>query len=128
MGDFFIATDSVITLLRMAALLATLVILILIGRNELAGLARNGWAWVREEARLSRTKTGYVAAVLGRSSTLLGACTLVFAVFRAPYFTSPGAQIAAGILSSVAVLAGCFIGLTVLAVTHEIVQQTRAGE
>ena len=128
MIDLFTANDPVIMLLRVAALLVAITLPILIARNELHGLATKGRDWVREEARLARTKTGYVAAILGRSSTLLGGCTFVFAVLRTDYFTAPAARAAAMILSAIAIVAGLFIGLIVIAITHEIARQTRGGE
>jgi len=125
MAEIFIAKSAVISILRVAAFLAAIIVVVMLGRNELAGLAKQGGAWIREQARLSRAKTGYVAAFLGRSSTLLGACTLVFGVFRAEYFENAEARGIAGVLSGIAVLAGCLVGLIVLAVTNEIIRQSR---
>ena len=128
MTDFFFAKDPVISLLRVAAFIVAVLLPILLIRTEVRGLARRRGDWIRDQARLSRTKTGYVAALLGRSSTLLGGCTFVFAVFRTDYFANPGAQAVAMILSAVAIVAGCFIGLIVVAITHEIMRQTRADD
>ncbi len=128
MGDLFTAGDASIVILRLVALAATAIILALIARNELAGLARHGRGWISQQAELCRTKTGYVAAVLGRSSTLMGACTLVFAVFRPAYFTAEAARDIATLLSSIAVLSGCFVALTVFGIAGEIVRQSKPGE
>ena len=125
MGDFFVAKDPVILLLRLGALLVAIALPFLIAWS-VRGLASSGFGWFREEARLARTKTGYVAAILGRNSTLLGACTFVFAVLRTDHFASLTAQKVAMALSSIAVIAGLFVGTMVIAITSEIVRQTSA--
>ena len=128
MAEILVANSFEISLLRIVAFAAAIIIVVLLCARELPGLVRQGRGWVHEQERLSRRQTGYVAPTLGRGSTLLGGCTLVFNVFRGESFSDAGARGIATLLSSISVAAGCLIGLTMLAITSEIVAQTRRGE
>lgn len=125
MTELIIAPAAEISLIRIAALIALVVILISYVRREIPGVLRGGYDWVRDEARRCREESGYVGAILGRYSILMGGSSMGFAVFRSVHFVSEIAKAWASAVSGLALLLGLVAGGAVFSITGEIIRQAK---